>query len=51
MEIEVGGPTLHILAAQVAGFGAAVELVDPPEVRDELAAIAAELTELYTGKT
>jgi predicted DNA-binding transcriptional regulator YafY len=47
VEIEVGGPSLHILAAQVAGFGADVELIDPPEIRVELAGIAAELARVY----
>ncbi|MCU1375435.1 MAG: transcriptional regulator, partial [Actinomycetia bacterium] len=47
VEVEVGGWHHHQLAAQVAGLGADVEITDPPEVRDELAAIAAELVGLY----
>jgi predicted DNA-binding transcriptional regulator YafY len=47
VEIELSGPSLHVVAAMLAGYGADVELIDPPEVRDELAAIAAELVGLY----
>jgi predicted DNA-binding transcriptional regulator YafY len=47
IEIEIGGPELHVVAAMAAGFGSAVELVDPPEVRDVLAGIGRELVGLY----
>ncbi|MBF6331643.1 helix-turn-helix transcriptional regulator [Nocardia transvalensis] len=35
------------IAEQLAGWGSAVEVVEPQEVRDEMRAIAAELTALY----
>jgi predicted DNA-binding transcriptional regulator YafY len=47
VEIEVGGWHPHMVAAQLAGFGRDVEVSGPPEVRAELASIAAELVELY----
>jgi predicted DNA-binding transcriptional regulator YafY len=47
VEIEVASGDLHALAGEIAGFGAAVELHEPPEVREALAAIGAELTALY----
>jgi hypothetical protein len=47
VEIEVGGWHPHMVAAQLAGFGRGVEVTGPPEVRAELAGIAAELVELY----
>lgn len=45
--IQVGGCDLRSLTAQVAGFGAAIELLDPPEARIELARIGAELVAAY----
>ena len=47
VEVEVGGPSLRALAGELAGFGALVEFVEPPELRGQLAAIAAELTATY----
>ncbi len=47
VEIQVGGGDLRSLTAQVAGFGAAIELLDPPEARIELARIGAELVAAY----
>lgn len=45
--IEADGPSPEVVAAQLAGLGARVELLDPPEARAALARIAAELTALY----
>lgn len=49
IEVEVGGWHSHLLAAQVAGFGADVLVTGPPEVLTELATIAEELVGLYTA--
>ncbi|MEV6689079.1 WYL domain-containing protein [Streptomyces sp. NPDC051130] len=48
-EVRVDGPAHRALAAQLAGFGAMVEVLDPPELRRTLARIGAELTTLYDG--
>ena len=47
--VEVAGPTVPVVAAQVAGLGRRLEIVDPPEARTALAALAQELAELYGG--
>ncbi|MEU7512044.1 WYL domain-containing protein [Streptomyces sp. NPDC042898] len=45
--IEIDGPSPEVVAAQLAGLGARVELLDPPEARSALARIGTELTALY----
>ncbi|MCX5392166.1 YafY family protein [Streptomyces sp. NBC_00094] len=45
--VEIDGPSPEVVAAQLAGLGARVELLDPPEARTALARIGAELTTLY----
>jgi predicted DNA-binding transcriptional regulator YafY len=47
VEVEVGGESEASLAWQLAAFGAAVELLDPPGAREHLARIGAELTATY----
>lgn len=47
VEVQLGGGDLHTLAAQIAGFGNDLELLDPPEARHELARIGAELVAAY----
>ena len=47
VEVDLRGHREHVLAAEIAGFGRDVEVIEPAEVRAELASIAAELTELY----
>jgi predicted DNA-binding transcriptional regulator YafY len=47
VEVELRGYNPRALAAEIAGLGMAVEVVGPPEVRDHLATIAAELASLY----
>ncbi|MER5460442.1 WYL domain-containing protein [Streptomyces sp. NPDC002668] len=47
LEIEIDGPSPEIVAAQLAGLGARVEVLDPPEARERLAQLAAELTAVY----
>jgi len=45
--IEVRGPNLVALAAQIAGYGAGIEVLDPPELRERLRQLARELSGLY----
>jgi predicted DNA-binding transcriptional regulator YafY len=45
--IEVTGSHAIGLAGQLAGFGAAIEIVEPPVVRERLAEIGQELVERY----
>jgi predicted DNA-binding transcriptional regulator YafY len=47
VEVELAGPSVRVVAAEVAGLGRRLELVDPPEARTVLAALAAELADLY----
>jgi len=49
IDVEVAGPNAPALAGQLAGFGAALEVLEPDDVRDELARIATELTATYCG--
>ncbi|MGA5067393.1 helix-turn-helix transcriptional regulator [Streptomyces exfoliatus] len=45
--IEADGPSPEVIAAQLAGLGARVELLEPPEARAALSRIGTELTSLY----
>ena len=47
VEIELRGHSARSLAGEAAGLGAMVEIVDPPEVREHLARVGAELAALY----
>jgi predicted DNA-binding transcriptional regulator YafY len=47
VEVEVAGPSIGMLVSELAGFGSRLLLVDPPEVRAHLAALAGELRESY----
>ena len=49
VEIEVAGAHVEALAGELAGLGARVEIVDPPEVRDRLVQIGTELVATYAG--
>ncbi len=49
VEVELRGHSARSLAAEAAGLGALLEIVDPPEVRAHLAAIGAELAGMYTA--
>ena len=51
VEIEMGGRDDRSLAGLLAGFGAAVEISDPPELRALLATLGAELTATYATKS
>ncbi len=50
VRIEARGQHLRELAAAVAGFGAAVEVLQPAELRAELARIGQELVTSYAGE-
>jgi len=47
VRLEVASHTARSVAEKLAGFGAAVEVLEPMEVRDELAVLGAELVERY----
>jgi predicted DNA-binding transcriptional regulator YafY len=47
VEIELRGHWVESLASEIAGLGGALEVVDPPELRDRLARVGAELTATY----
>ncbi|MEU9054395.1 WYL domain-containing protein [Streptomyces sp. NPDC048384] len=46
-EIEAAGPSVEVLAAQLAGLGARVEVVGPPQAREHLARLGRDLTARY----
>ncbi|MGW4163465.1 helix-turn-helix transcriptional regulator [Streptomyces sp. NPDC004788] len=46
-EIRVDGPTPEVVATQLAGLGARIEVLDPPEARERLAHLAVELAGVY----
>lgn len=45
--VEIRGHSIPALAGELAGFGAALEVHEPPELRGALAEIGVELTVLY----
>ncbi|MBO0693427.1 MAG: WYL domain-containing protein, partial [Acidimicrobiaceae bacterium] len=47
VQVELRGSSAFRLAVELSGFGAAVEVIDPPEVRAELGRIGAELVARY----
>jgi len=47
VRVRLAGQRLEVLAAQVAGFGRDVEVLDPPAARDRLAELGDELRYLY----
>jgi predicted DNA-binding transcriptional regulator YafY len=49
--VRVGAPEPRDIARTLSGWGATAEVLDPPEVRAELARIAAELLHLYQPAT
>jgi predicted DNA-binding transcriptional regulator YafY len=46
-QVELRGHSVRSLAGEIAGFGAAVEVLDPPELRTALAAVGRELLATY----
>ena len=51
VDVEVAGPHVNALAGQLAGFGARIEVLEPVELRTELARIADELVATYGAHT
>ncbi len=47
VEVEVRGYSIRSIAAEIAGFGSDVEVLDPPELRHDLAQLAADLFATY----
>ena len=47
LEIQVRSWNAHAVTAELASFGSGVEVLEPAEVRDELASLGADLTALY----
>jgi predicted DNA-binding transcriptional regulator YafY len=47
VEIEVRGPSHRSLVGELAGFGPALEVLTPPEIRHDLGRIGRQLAELY----
>ena len=47
VEVELRGHHLHSLAAEIAGLGGGLEIVEPTELRERLALIASELAAVY----
>ena len=47
VEVEVAGPAVEMLVSELAGYGARLRVLDPPEARNLLAGVAAELRGLY----
>lgn len=47
LEIEVDGPSPEVLASQLAGLGAQIEVLGPPRTKARLAELAAELVSVY----
>lgn len=47
--VEIRGHHIESLAAELAGFGGAIVVLDPPELRHALAAIGAQLVSAYAG--
>jgi predicted DNA-binding transcriptional regulator YafY len=50
VEVELRGFDADALAGEIAGFGGRLEVVDPPELRDRLARIGAELAARYGAR-
>ncbi len=50
VEVEIRGHGPEAVAADIAGLGSWVEVLDPPSVRHRLAALAGELASLYATR-
>ena len=49
VEVELRGHHLESLAGDIAGLGASLEVLDPPELRRHLARVGLELTATYAS--
>jgi len=47
VDVELRGHSVRALAGEIAGLGASFEVLDPSEMRDELARIGAQLVNTY----
>lgn len=47
VEVELRGHSVHALAAEIAGFGMHLEVIEPVELRTRLAEVGAELVATY----
>ncbi|WP_405888179.1 WYL domain-containing protein [Streptomyces sp. NBC_01136] len=47
VEFTADGPSVEILAAQLAGLGGRIEVLDPPEARESLVRLGESLTAVY----
>lgn len=47
VRVRITAPTAWMIAQQLAGWGASIEVLGPPEVRAELARLGAELLDRY----
>jgi hypothetical protein len=47
VEVTLAGRDVDGIVRQIAGFGNRLEVIDPPEARELLAAIGRELTDVY----
>jgi predicted DNA-binding transcriptional regulator YafY len=47
VDVEIRSWSAHTLAGELAGFGRWVEVLQPTEVREELARVGSELTDRY----
>ncbi|MFE2514949.1 helix-turn-helix transcriptional regulator [Streptomyces mirabilis] len=50
VEFTADGPSVEVLAAQLAGLGSRVEVLDPPEARESLVRLGRSLTAVYGGR-
>jgi predicted DNA-binding transcriptional regulator YafY len=50
VELELRGHSARALAAELAGFGALLDVLDPPDVRRELAEIGRQLASRYDAE-
>lgn len=51
VEVELRGHSIESLAIEIAGFATSMEVLDPPELRAELAAIGQALADGYESAT
>lgn len=49
VRLRITAPTPLMIAQELAGWGGSIEVLDPPEVRAELARLGRELTDRYSG--
>ena len=47
VEVEIGGHSAEAVAWDIAGYGARLEVVDPPEMREILARLGSDLVARY----